>query len=342
MTGAPTDARSPGLVADARRNAATIAGRVQDWLFGDYRASRGLAVMRVGLGVCILGTLASTFADRHYVWGRGARWLAPLVLDDGYGFPFTFFGLGDTATVFTVKYLLLAVAAVALIAGWRTRLVAPLVVIGWTSLIRLDPMAFDAGDRIIQIVGLYACFADTSRHCSLDARRRRRHDAPGLIERRVPTWLPVLVSNAAVLAIAAQVFVIYLVSSMTKIRGELWQDGTAIYYPLHLERYEVWPWVNEQLTRFGWSVTVVSYIAVFSQLFFPFMLLRKGTRTVAILLVTGMHVGIAVTMGLPWFSLAMVSADMVLVSERTWQALGRRARAALARFRRPVGDLGAI
>lgn len=339
MSRAAAASATDGLVVGAVRHVAALIGQAQDWLFGGYRAARGLAVMRIGLGICILGSLASTWTDRHYVWGRGARWLAPLVLDDGYGAPFTFFGLGDSATVFTLKYLALAAAATLLVVGWRTRFVAPLVVIGWTSLIRLDPMAFDAGDRVIQIVGLYACFADTSRHCSLDARRRARRGSTGPIERRTPAWLPVLVSNAAVLAIAAQVFVIYLVSSMTKVRGELWQNGTAVYYPLHLERYEVWPWLSEQLTRADWSVTIVSYVAVFSQLFFPFMLLRKGTRTVAILLVTGMHVGIAVTMGLPWFSLAMVSADMVLVSDRTWQATSRYARRAVRRLRRPTPAL---
>ena len=309
-----------------------------EWVLGGYRSAHGMAVLRILLGVCILGSLASTFADRHYVWGRGARWLAPLVLDDGYAFPFTVFGLGDSSTVFTLKYVALMVIAVALVAGWRSRFVLPLAVIGWTSLIRLDPMAFDAGDRIIQIVGLYACFADTSRRWSLDARRRQRRGA-GPVERRVPAWMPIAFHNTAVLAIAAQVFVIYLVSSLTKIRGPLWQNGTAIYYPLHLERYEVWPWLSDQLTRSSWSVTIVSYLAVFSQLFFPLMLLRRGTRIVAILTVTVMHLGIAVTMGLPWFSLAMVAADMVLVSDATWTAAQRWVR---GRVRRPSETVGSI
>lgn len=332
---------SPASPLPVRSGVRETWRRSETWIGGDYRSAYGLAVLRVLFGVCILGSLASTFADRHYVWGRGARWLAPLVLDDGYGPPFTVFGLGDSAVLFTIKYVVLMAVAVLLVVGWRSRVVFPIAIIGWTSLIRLDPMAFDAGDRIIQIFGLYACFADTSRRWSLDARRRRRR-GPGPIERRVPRWLPILFSNFAVLAIGAQVIIIYLVSSMTKIRGPLWQNGTAIYYPIHLERYEVWPWLNDQLTRSSWSVTVVSYLAVFCQLFFPLMLLRRSTRIVAIATVTLMHLGIAVTMGLPWFSLAMIATDMVLVSDHTWMTLRSWATRRVGRAPGTVGSIPGV
>ncbi|HLS49783.1 MAG TPA: hypothetical protein VK024_07285, partial [Actinomycetaceae bacterium] len=62
-------------------------------------------------------------------------------------------------------------------------------------------------------------------------------------------------------------------------------------------------------------------------LFFAVGLLHPVTRRIALLGVVAMHVGIAVLMGLPWFSLAMIAFDGIFVSTRTYEALDRWARA---------------
>src|SRR5690606_11896248 len=40
--------------------------------------------------------------------------------------------------------------------------------------------------------------------------------------------------------------------------------------------------------------------------------------------ICGFHIGIAVLMGLPWFSLAMIAVDAVFVRDSTWRGLGER------------------
>lgn len=39
---------------------------------------------------------------------------------------------------------------------------------------------------------------------------------------------------------------------------------------------------------------------------------------VALVLITGMHLGIGIFMGILYFSLVMIAVDMILVSDRSW------------------------
>lgn len=307
------------------RGLSGLADSGEKWLFDGKKATYGMAVMRILLGLMVVGSLAANFADRHYVWGAGARWLTPWLTVDEYGFPFTaVFGTGDPSFVFTGKYLLLMALAVAFTLGWRTRIVTPLLLVGLAALMRLNPLADDAGDNLVRIMLLFLCFADTAKRWSLDARRRSGDDHR--VRFAPPPWVGVLFHNVALIAVAAQVFIIYMTSGLSKVQGDMWQEGVGLYYPLKIDQYAAWPALNELVYASGVFVTVGSYVTVFVQVLFPLLLLRRGTRVVALLLIFAMHVGIAVTMALPWFSLAMIAADAVFVRDTTYLSLARWVR----------------
>src|SRR5699024_12818847 len=63
---------------------------------------------------------------------------------------------------------------------------------------------------------------------------------------------------------------------------------------------------------------VATYGTVVIQIAFPFLLFHTITRRIALVSILGMHLGIAIVMGLPFFSGIMASADAVLVSSGTW------------------------
>lgn len=296
------------------------------WLLGAKRATYGLATMRIVVGLAILGSLVVNFSHRHYVWGPGARWLDPWLVVDSWGWPFTaVFSAEDSPAVFTLKYLGLFVVAVLFTVGWRTRVVTPILLLLLASMMRLNPLASDAGDNLIRIVLLFMCFADVSHRWSVDAVRRRRSSRGGRWAGR-PAWLGVVLHNVALLGIAFQVFVVYVVSGLSKVQGSMWQEGVGLYYPLRMSQYASWPALNELIYAVPLVVTVGSYLTVFVQVFFPLLLMRRGTRIVALVVVFGLHVGIAVTMALPWFSLAILAADAIFIRDVTYEALIRRWR----------------
>lgn len=313
------------MLRDIVRVAAKALGRLLDqgelWLFGGKKATYGMSVMRIVVGMAILGSLTVNFLDRHYVWGPGARWLDPWVGVDDWGLPFTaIFSTGDSTGAFTVKYLVLYALAVLFTLGWRTRIVTPVLLLMLASLMRLNPLADDAGDNLVRISLLFMCLADTSVHWSLDARRRARVSSA---RRGWPEWPGILFHNVALIGIAGQVFFVYMVSGLSKVRGSMWQEGVGLYYPLRIDQYEAWPWLNELVYTSGLFVFIGSYVTVFVQVLFPLLLMRRGTRVIALLLVFAMHVGIAVTMALPWFSLAIMAADALFIRDATYRALVR-------------------
>jgi hypothetical protein len=66
-------------------------------------------------------------------------------------------------------------------------------------------------------------------------------------------------------------------------------------------------------------ISGATWTAIVVQLFFPVLLIYRPTRMVALVIITGMHLGIGFLMGIMYFSLAMIAVDMMLVSDKTWR-----------------------
>lgn len=122
-----------------------------------------------------------------------------------------------------------------------------------------------------------------------------------------------LAHNAALIVLMAEVCLIYATAGWYKVQGSRWQDGTALYYPLHLDYFTPWPALSELLASGGVMVMLVTYGTVAVQVAFPFTLLHRGTKNVLLVVMMLEHAGIAVLLGLPVFSLAMISADAVFL-----------------------------
>ena len=311
-------ARFPGYPGTAWLAVEEKRKALENWLFDAKHVTYGLSLLRILYGLLMVGLLSVNFGDRQYIWGVGSRWLQPLVAEGGFTWPFDLFS-GNYAGLFTATYLLMGFLAVLFTLGWRTRLVTPVLLVLWVSLTKQNPPVSDAGDVVVRLVLLYLCFADVSAHWSLDARRRRRAARNGRARRfAVPPEWANLLHNAAVIAVACQVFIVYVSSAMFKIQGSLWDNGTAVYYPLRLHAFEAFPALNQMISNHVSIVFIGTYSAVFLQLFFPFLQLTRPTRILALTGIVGMHVGIGILMALPFFSLAMMGADVIFVRDRTF------------------------
>ncbi|MFG3352992.1 HTTM domain-containing protein [Streptomyces sp. NPDC048001] len=134
-----------------------------------------------------------------------------------------------------------------------------------------------------------------------------------------------LVHNTALLVIMAEVCLIYATAGWYKVQGSRWQDGTALYYPLNLEYFTPWPAVSDLLAASGLLVLVLTYGTVLVQVAFPFTLFNRKVKNVLLVIMIMEHAGIAVLLGLPFFSLAMISADAVFLPTVFLVWLGARA-----------------
>ena len=146
-----------------------------------------------------------------------------------------------------------------------------------------------------------------------------------------------IVHNGALFVIMAEACLIYATAGWYKIQGSRWQDGTAVYYPLHLEYFSPWPGLADLLSASGTMVMLVTYGTVLVQVAFPFTLFNRRVKNVLLAVMITEHAVIAVVLGLPFFSLAMIAADAVFLPTAFLRRMGGRAARARDRLLRRGG-----
>ncbi|EGG48673.1 HTTM domain-containing protein [Streptomyces griseoaurantiacus] len=150
--------------------------------------------------------------------------------------------------------------------------------------------------------------------------RRAPHGEPRILLDVVAN----LAHNAALLVIMAEACLIYSTAGWYKIQGSRWQDGTAVYYPLHLDYFSPWPELSKVLATGGVMVMLITYGTVIAQVAFPFTLLNRRVKNGLLVVMMAEHAAIAVLLGLPFFSLAMIAADAVFLPTSFLRWLGDR------------------
>lgn len=193
-----------------------------------------------------------------------------------------------------------------LVLGYKPRLATFLALLGylWAE---ARSITHDGGDNVLRIVLLYMLFLRTS---------------PG---RAGPGRF---FHNLAVIGIYLQLCLLYFVAGTLKLDGDVWKNGTALYYVTQVNWFTPpWPWLQE-LFKNPWVVTAATYSAVIYQLGFPFMLLNRF-HLVWVPVGLAFHLGIGVAMGLVSFSLAMMGLVLFTVRDSEWAALAGWAERAL-------------
>lgn len=311
----------------------TLAGVVRDtwlagesWLLDEKKSIYGLAVTRIVLGLTGIGLLLSNFSTRLYAFGSGSAWNGEgtePVSDFPQLWLFSWFHrVAYDDMLFTTLYLVLLALAVAFTLGWRFKIVLPFYFVLWISFIEMNDSVGDQGDNMYRIVLLLLFFADPAARLSVDARRRARKNFRTILPREISN----LLHNLALVALAAQVIFVYVSGGLYKAAGDPWSGGYAVYNPLMTERFGTWPVLSDLVTAWGPAVTMMSWGSIILQIAFPFMLLLRPTRILALFGIMTFHIGIAVLMGLPWFSLAMIGIDFIFIRDRTWKRMGELVR----------------
>jgi len=139
-----------------------------------------------------------------------------------------------------------------------------------------------------------------------------------------PGALRVWIHNIGVLAIAAQVAILYFFAGFAKGFGEEWQHGTALYYGSQSALFSS-P-LFQHITQSPWIVTPGTYISVVYPIMFPVAILSPFRVP---WLVWGMifHFLTAIFMGLWAFGTLMIGMDLFLITDREYATLRQWVRA---------------
>lgn len=190
-------------------------------------------------------------------------------------------------------YFVVIVCSILMIMG-RTSLF--IRILTWYFVFLLDAKAWtvqDGGNNLIHLTLFYSIFFDI-RFGDPDFQKFMR--------------------KFGVRAIQVQISLLYVCAFFSKVGGELWQNGTALYYIVQVDKFHSAMLMN-LFQKLPVAVPVLSYTTIFIQLLLATFLWIKNWRLLPILLGTIVHLGIAASMGLISFSLVMIIHYSVFLTQ---------------------------
>ncbi|WP_051254650.1 HTTM domain-containing protein [Halobacillus kuroshimensis] len=288
----------------------------------------GAGLLRVSFGLLILFMYFIHYSQRRFIWGpNGMQNHDHLQEQMALTSNFSLYQLSDSLLYFDIIFHLGILFALLFTLGVMTRFTAIVNLLFVWSLQHANVLILDGGDNIMRIILLYMLFANTSAYFSIDRlRANKESNAIG----HAPVWNAL--HNLAILTSIIQLCFMYLSSGTHKVMGEMWTNGTALYYILQVGEY-THPFFQNMIASSEILLLAGAYSAIFVQLSFPFFLLNRYTKYFAMFSVIGLHIGIAIVMGLFTFSASMITMQFLMLNDQEYKRVYSWIKGAVLRVR---------
>ncbi len=279
-----------------------------DRLLERRRPAWPLAMIRIMYGIILLGWTVTLSFDAQDLLGSDALVPSRFATQGRW----RWFDLDSTGAVW-VALIMLGLAAIAIIVGWRPTLWFLLAFVLLVAVQRRNPVILNSGDLVIRNFALLLALCPTGAALSVD--RWRRHGRAAL--RTAP-----MVAPWGLRLLQLQVMVIYFFAFWSK-SGDLWRGGTAVSTVFRigdLTRFDVPDWLTENVL----IIAVFTWGALFIEVGLAFLLWAKPLRPVLIVLGISLHVFIDVFIVVGFFGPLMVTG-LVAFADANWidRVIGR-------------------
>ncbi len=315
---------------------------------------RGLALFRVLLGALLCFDVLRRFPN-VFAFYANTGWLPnhAALFRPASGHLFSLYHLASTPGEVKLLLLIHLFCAVALMVGWRTRLMQVLCLVFTTSLNSRNVALESGGWVMVNLITVWSVFLPLGRRYSVDAVKRAlsaRELSPALTTESAQAHWPIgvlpppnrlPVRSLAVLAILLQWALVYYFNAVHKV-GPSWQNGDAIYYFSHQDRltHGLGIWLRElvplSMTRAMTHSALAMEYAIPALLLLPFG--ARFTRPLAWALGIALHLGIAAFAALGPFVWVMMVPYPLFIASRSWDRLGAFVAARRPRVEVRVAD----
>lgn len=289
-----------------------------NWLTVQQHNLKSFSILRIIYGIGLLALYLPSMSERSLLWGEASFWVDPEASRRGYWTFDTIF-TKDSAALFDVAYFAFLAIIVVFILGWRTRIVAPVMLLLLVALHSNSNYMLNGGDTLVRVTLVFMLFANLSEHFSLDSLRRKRKNQAA--RRIVPAHVSNAAHNTGLVLSCFQIIVVYTTSGVWKLLGDEWLDGTALFYALRIDNFMLYPALNELIWQSTQFIQIATFISLWVQTLFVVFILWRPTRIFVLVSLIFMHLGIGLLLGLWTFSLVMIALDMLFIRDRTWDAL---------------------
>jgi hypothetical protein len=309
----------------SRANTATTSDTSQHISFKDYSRDLGhawnrfwftaslpytLAVIRILAGGMLFYTHLIWTIDLQAFLGTNSWLTSALIRDihrDSYAWSHLWYI--STPTLLMATHIAALVVLAMLTIGLFTRttsILAAIITLSYCH--RLTGSLFGL-DQINAMLAMYLAVGQCGAAFSFDRWLAARSAGQG---RGSPATVS---TNIAIRLIQIHMCVIYLFGGIGKMRGEMWWDGSALWFAIANYEYQsmnvLW------LVRHPWLIALLTHITVFWETFYAFLIWPRYTRPVMLLLAVFVHAGIALFLGMPTFGIAMIIGNLAFIHPET-------------------------
>ena len=299
----PHDSDLPGPTGDRpspdeerTREVATVPAwmtRFADVLGADLRS---LAALRIVLASIVLMDLVGRASSLRALYTDEGVYPRQLLLGSLNEWQWSVFLATGAVALVRLLFVGTAVAALALLLGYRTRLMTFVVWVMVVSVQLRNPLLLNAGDVLLHLLLFWAIFLPLGARWSIDANRA------SVLPRPSSQYL-----SAATVGVLLQIAFMYWFAAALKT-GRPWrEDGTALYFTLGL--MEMTRPVGQFLHQFPDFLKVLTFATLGLEVVAPILLFvpifTRVIRTAAAFSVMALHAGIFLTMSIgffPWLS----------------------------------------
>lgn len=200
-------------------------------------------------------------------------------------------------------------------AGLMTRFTAPAAwFLQLMYLHRLTGALFGL-DQIVTYCAMYLMLAPCGSCFSVDAwirkRYRSRIEGSRFLGWLLPAPVPSISANIATRLLQIHLCIIYLFGGLSKSRGQMWWDGTAMWYAVGNLEYQsidtTW------IVRYPRFFSFMTHLTLFWEVFYCALIWPRLTRPIALAMAVAVHAGIALFLGMITFGVMMIAANLAFV-----------------------------
>jgi tetratricopeptide (TPR) repeat protein len=273
-----------------------------------------VCAFRIIYGLLVLATAALLAPDLLNWFGpHGITSISAAKLWEGGPRFSLLFLLPNTNSSVIALFSLLIIAALCLTLGFRTRLSAAVLFVCLVSFDHRNPIILNSGDTLLRLFALLLAFSPAGYDFSIDRwLAQRRAKAPLAVPDAAP-WVQRLMQ--------LQLAAVYFQAFWSKIAGDTWSDGTALYYTsrlLDFQRLPI-PFVFDNL----WTIKLLTWSSLGIECALWTLIWWKPFRYYVLVAGVLLHLGIDWSMNLPIFEYLMIASYLLFIDPKDINACAR-------------------
>ena len=283
-----------------------------------------ICFLRIAVGLLSLAYLLSFSTDLARLFAAGGLMSTDTVeairgSSAGQGWIyFSFLDLAETPGALWVCHVVGGLILVLFTIGAFTRITSVLSLLVVLSYIHRQPVLTGPFEPVLSMLLLYLCLGPCGTYLSVDQWRAGRRQETGKKRSQVAScWTATL----SLRLIQVHCVAFYLLMGLSKLSGEVWWEGTAVWTLMSQVRSR--PVDLTFLRGQGFLLEAWTHAIVAFELIFPLLIWKTLLRPLLLLIALVMWLSLAMLTGLAGFCLVMLVASAAFLPTGVYRSLAR-------------------